>query len=121
MEVDSLVISLGLDVEKVRQGVMQVDGFLKQLGQHIGVFMQEFQRGFTEAANAITQASTAATQQANAAAEAAREAGQRFQEAGCNPKKAGVMGPQLRGWSQGATLKKAGVLRWSQRIQLWID
>ena len=82
MEVDSLVISLGLDVEKVRQGVMQVDGFLKQLGQHIGVFMQEFQRGFTEAANAITQASTAATQQANAAAEAAREAGQRFQEAG---------------------------------------
>lgn len=82
MEVDSLVISLGLDPQQLRQAVGQVEAVLQQFVQRINAFAGDFQQGFNDAANSVGQASSAATQQAGAAGEAAQEAGQKFQDAG---------------------------------------
>lgn len=82
MEVDSLVISLGLDPQQLRQAVGQVEAVLQQFVQRINAFAGDFQQGFNDAASSVGQASSAATQQAGAAGEAAQEAGQKFQDAG---------------------------------------
>lgn len=82
MQVDSLIISLGLDPQELRQGLAQVEALLNQFAQRINAFANDFQQGFSEAASAVGQASGAATQQAAEAGEAAQEAGQKFEEAG---------------------------------------
>lgn len=82
MEVDSLVISLGLDPQQLRQALGQVEAMLRQFAQRINAFAGDFQQGFNDAANSVAQASNAAAQQADAAGESAEEAGRKFQKAG---------------------------------------
>lgn len=82
MEVDNLVISLGLDPQQLRQALGQVEAMLQQFAQRINAFAGDFRQGFNDAANSVGQASGAAAQQADAAGEAAQEAGRKFQKAG---------------------------------------
>ena len=82
MEVDSLVISLGLDPQQLRQALGQVEAMLQQFAQRINAFAGDFQQGFSDAANSVAQASNTAAQQADAAGESAQEAGRKFQKAG---------------------------------------
>lgn len=82
MEVDSLVISLGLDPQQLRQALGQVEAMLRQFAQRINAFAGDFQQGFNDAANSVEQASNAAARQADAAGESAQEAGRKFQKAG---------------------------------------
>jgi hypothetical protein len=82
MEVDSLVISLGLDPQQLRQALGQVEAMLRQFVQRVNAFAGDFQQGFNDAANSVEQASNAAARQADAAGESAQEAGHKFQKAG---------------------------------------
>lgn len=82
MEVDSLVISLGLDPQQLRQALGQVEAMLRQFAQRVNAFAGDFQQGFNDAANSVEQASNAAARQADAAGESAEEAGRKFQKAG---------------------------------------
>lgn len=82
MEVDSLVISLGLDPSKLRQGLNQVLAALQQTMPQAAEFLQGFVEGINEAFQEVADAGGDAAQAMNEAGQAAQEAGQRLEEAG---------------------------------------
>jgi len=82
VEVDSLVISLGLDPSKLRQGLNQVLAALQQTMPQAAEFLQGFVEGINEAFQEVADAGGDAAQAMNEAGQAAQEAGQRLEEAG---------------------------------------
>ena len=82
MEVDSLVISLGLDPSKLRQGLNQVLAALQQTMPQAAEFLQGFVEGINEAFQEVADAGGDAAQAMNEAGQAAQEAGQQLEEAG---------------------------------------
>lgn len=82
MEIDSLVISLGLDPAKLREGLAQVEAVLKQGEVTLADFVQGIQEGMQEALQEVAEGGGQAETAVAAAGEAAAEAGAQFQEAG---------------------------------------
>lgn len=82
MEVDSLVISLGLDPGKLRQGLNQVLAALQQTMPQAAEFLQGFVEGINEAFQEVADAGGDAAQAMRETGEAAQEAGQQLEEAG---------------------------------------
>lgn len=78
MEIDSLVISLGLDPAKLREGLAQVELALKQGEITLADFVQEIQAGMQEA---IEEAAAGSAQGVEAVGDASGEMVQRFEEA----------------------------------------
>ncbi len=82
MEVDSLVIRLGLDPTQLRQGLNQVLAALQQSMPQAAEFLQGFVEGINEAFQEVADAGGEAAQAMNQTGQAAQEAGQRLEEAG---------------------------------------
>lgn len=79
MEIDSLVISLGLDPSKLRQGLAQALTMLQQTMPQAAEFLQGLVAGMAEALN---EAGDAVRQRAAETGTAARRTGEQFAEAG---------------------------------------
>lgn len=82
MEVDSLVVSLGLDPRDFRAALNQVLGLLQNLDQGLRDFAQGFAEGCEEALEEAQQSANRATQEAGHAAREGQRMGQAFREAG---------------------------------------
>lgn len=82
MEIDSLVISLGLDPAKLREGLGQVEAALHEGQATLADFAQGIQEGMREALQEVAEGGARAGTAVAAAGEAAAEAGAQFQEAG---------------------------------------
>ena len=82
MEIDSLVISLGLDPTKLREGLEQVQAAIQQGQMTLADFVQGIQDGFQEALQEVAEGGAQAETAVTAAGEAAAEAGAQFQDAG---------------------------------------
>ena len=82
MEVDSLVIRLGLDPTQLRQGLNQVLAALQQSMPQAAEFLQGFVEGINEAFQEVADAGGEAAQAMIQTGQAAQEAGQRLEEAG---------------------------------------
>lgn len=82
MEIDSLVISLGLDPARLREGLGQVQAALVEGRASLADFVQGIQEGFQEALQEVAQGGSQAAGAVDAAGEAAEEAGERFRDAG---------------------------------------
>lgn len=82
MEIDSLVISLGLDPSKLQAALEQVQAAIQQGQVDIADFVQGIQEGFQEALQEVAEGSAQAGGAVAQAGEAAEEAGQKFREAG---------------------------------------
>lgn len=82
MEIDSLVISLGLDPSKLQAALEQVQAAIQQGQQTIIDFVQGIQEGFQEGLQEVAEGSAQAGGAVAQAGEAAEEAGQKFREAG---------------------------------------
>lgn len=82
MEIDSLVISLGLDPSKLQAALEQVQAAVQQGQMDIADFVQGIQEGFQEALQEVAEGSAQAGGAVAQAGEAAEEAGQKFREAG---------------------------------------
>ena len=93
MEIDSLVISLGLDPTKLREALQEVEAAIAQGQATIADFVQGIQEGVQEALQEVAEGSTQAETAVASAGEAATEAGTKFQDAG----KRGAQGMQEMG------------------------
>lgn len=82
MEIDSLVISLGLDPSKLREGLEQVQAAIQQGQMTLADFVQGIQAGFQEALQEVAEGGAQAETAVAAAGEAAATAGAQFQDAG---------------------------------------
>lgn len=82
MEVDSLVVSLGLDPQDFRAALNQVLAALQNLDQGLRDFAQGFAEGCEEALNEARQSANGAAQEAGHAAREGKNMGQAFQQAG---------------------------------------
>ena len=82
MEIDSLVISLGLDPSKLREGLEQVQAAIQQGQMTLADFVQGIQEGFQEALQEVAEGGAQAETAVAAAGEAAATAGAQFQDAG---------------------------------------
>lgn len=82
MEVDSLVISLGLDADGFRAGINQAIDALRQIDQKIQFFSGQFAHGYTEGMQEAGAASHAAVQASEDAARAGQRMGQAYTNAG---------------------------------------
>lgn len=82
MEVDSLVVSLGLDPQDFRAALNQVLAALQNLDQGLRDFAQGFAEGCEEALNEARQSANGAAQEAGHAAREGQRMGQAFREAG---------------------------------------
>lgn len=82
MEIDSLVISLGLDPARLREGLAQVEAAIHEGQATLADFVQGIQEGMQEALQEVAEGGAQAGSAVAAAGEAAAEAGAQFQEAG---------------------------------------
>ncbi len=82
MEVDSLVVSLGLDPRDFRAALNQVLAVLRNLDQGLRDFAQGFAEGCEEALNEARQSANSAAQEAGRAAREGQRMGQAFRQAG---------------------------------------
>ena len=82
MEVDSLVVSLGLDPRDFRAALNQVLAVLRNLDQGLRDFAQGFAEGCEDALNEARQSANSAAQEAGHAAREGQRMGQAFRQAG---------------------------------------
>ncbi len=82
MEIDSLVISLGLDPARLREGLEQVQAAILEVQARLADFAQGIQAGMQGASQGVAEGGAQAKTAVTAAGEAAAEAGTRFQDAG---------------------------------------
>lgn len=82
MEIDSLVISLGLDPARLREGLAQVEAAIAQGQAIIADFAQGIQDGYREALQEVAEGGAGAASAVESAGEAAEQAGAQFQAAG---------------------------------------
>lgn len=84
MEVDSLIISLGLDPEGLKQGILKSENLLQTLLDNSEDFIAGLREGMQEALEEAAQGGGQVAQAVNEAGKQAENAGNKFQEAGKN-------------------------------------
>lgn len=82
MEVDSLVVSLGLDSQDFRAALNQVLAMLHNLDQGLRDFAQGFAEGCADALNEARQSANGAAREVGQAAREGQRMGQAFRQAG---------------------------------------
>ena len=82
MEVDSLVVSLGLDSQDFRAALNQVLAMLHNLDQGLRDFAQGFAEGCEDALNEARQSANGAAREVGQAAREGQRMGQAFRQAG---------------------------------------